>query len=247
MPSAAKSIEIDLMHLADQAFAKLLQQFFQTGPGEYGEGDLFLGIKVPVTRSVVKRYQQESTIEDAIVLLNSKWHECRFAGAVLLTHQYRTGTMEDRNIIYREFIKHPGLNNWDLIDFSTPRIVGVHLLHRSIAPLRTLAKSKSLWKRRIAIVATLWFIREGRLDPTFELCETFMREKHDLMHKACGWALREAGKKDRKRLKAFLDKHIHTMPRTMLRYAIEKFPEQERRGYLKKQTGRRSQSVGRGD
>lgn len=232
--SVAKSIEIDLVHLANPAFAKLLQRFFKTGPGEYGEGDRFLGIKVPIARSVVKKYQRESTIDDAVALLTSKWHECRFAGVVLLVYQYKTGTDADKAIIYREFIKHPGLNNWDLIDFSTPRIVGVHLLQRSIAPLKSLATSKSLWKRRIAIVATLWFIREGRLDPTYELCETFMHEKHDLMHKACGWALREAGKKDRKRLEAFLDKHIRIMPRTMLRYAIEQFPETRRKYYLKK-------------
>lgn len=234
MPSVAKSIEIDLVNLADPALAVLLQRFFKTGPGEYGEGDRFLGIKVPITRSVVKRYQRESTIDDAVALLTSKWHECRFAGAVLLVYQYKTGTDADKAIIYREFLKHPGLNNWDLIDFSTPRIVGVHLLDRSIAPLRKLAKSKSLWKRRIAMVSTLWFIREGRLDPTFELCETLMRDKHDLMHKACGWALREAGMKDRKRLELFLDRHLKAIPRTMLRYAIEKFPESLRKKYLAK-------------
>lgn len=232
MPSVAKSIEIDLVHLANPVQAKLLQRFFKTGSGEYGEGDKFLGIKVPVTRSIVKQYQEQSTIEDSIALLSSKWHECRLAGAILLIYQYKTGTAADRAIIYREYLKQPGLNNWDLIDISAPRIIGVHLLNKSIAPLRMLAKCKSLWKRRIAIVSTLWFIREGRLDPTFELCEKLMNDKHDLMHKACGWALREAGKRDKRRLEAFLSHHRKAMPRTMLRYAIEKFPESQRKKFL---------------
>lgn len=232
MISTAKSIEIELFHSANPEYAKLLGRFFKTGPGDYGAEDKFLGINVPVTRSIVKRYQKQSLIQDAKDLLDSEWHECRFAGALLLLHQYKTGTNLDRAIIYKTYLHHHGLNNWDLIDFSAPRIVGVHLVSRSIAPLKKLVKSKSLWKRRIAVVSTLWMIREGRLDPTFELCESLMHDEHDLMHKACGWALREAGKKDQRRLEQFLDKHLHHMPRTMLRYAIEKFPERKRKAYL---------------
>jgi 3-methyladenine DNA glycosylase AlkD len=236
-PSVSKSIEIELMQLANPERAQFVSRFFKTQKGEYGEGDRFLGINVPITRSIVKRYQNTATIEDAETLLNSKWHECRLAGAVLLNHFFKTGTDADRRIVYSLYIKHHGLNNWDLIDISAPNIIGTHLINKSISPLRTLAKSKNLWKRRIAIVSTLAMIREKKLNPTFEISEILMNDKHDLIHKACGWMLREAGKRDKKALEIFLRKHLSIMPRTMLRYAIEKFPEGERKGYLKRGSG----------
>lgn len=232
-PSVAKSIEIELANLANPIQAKILLRFFKTKPGEYGEGDCFLGIKVPITRGIVKKYQKEGTIEDADKLLQAKWHECRLAGVLLLEFFYRTGTKEDRKLIYDLYLKHPGLNNWDLVDVTVYHIVGKHLIHHSIAPLKALTKSKNIWKRRIAIVSTLAMIREKNLEPTFEITKLLMQDQHDLIHKACGWMLREAGKRDKKALERFLSVHLNAMPRTMLRYAIEKFPEQERRGYLR--------------
>lgn len=232
LPSVAKSIEIELAHLANPKQAEILSRFFKTRDGEYGAGDRFLGIKVPVTRSVVKNYQRSATIEDAERLLNSKWHECRLAGVVLLNYFYSNGTTGDRCLVYKLYLHHKGLNNWDLIDISAPNIVGTHLLRKSISPLRALAKSRNLWKRRIAIVSTLTMIRERKLEPTFEIVELLIKDSHDLIHKACGWMLREAGKRDKKSLERFLNTHLSNMPRTMLRYAIEKLPEKERKSYL---------------
>jgi 3-methyladenine DNA glycosylase AlkD len=232
----AKAIEIELFHLANPERARLLSRFFKTNKGQYGAGDRFLGISVPITRSIVKKYQKTATIEDAEQLLSSSWHEVRLAGVVLLNYFYKTGTDADRAIIYQRYLTYPGLNNWDLIDISAYTIVGTHLLNKSFVPLKKLAKSKSLWKRRIAIVSTGAMIKEHRFEPTFEICEMLMHDSHDLIHKACGWMLREAGKRDQKALETFLHKHLHHMPRTMLRYAIEKFPEQKRKTYLQKKS-----------
>lgn len=230
----SKSIEIELVQHANKERARLCERFFKTKPGEYGAGDRFLGIPVPIIRSIVKTHQTSATIEDAERLLDSRWHECRFAGVILLIHFYKTGTDADRDLVYRCYLASSGLNNWDLIDISAYAIVGTHLLHKSIAPLKQLARSESLWKRRIAICATGAMILERQFKPTMEITEMLMKDRHDLIHKACGWMLREVGKGDPKQLEAFLKKHLPVMPRTMLRYAIEKMPETKRKEYLKK-------------
>lgn len=232
--SVSKSIEIELVQFANKERASLCSRFFKTKPGEYGAGDRFLGVNVPTVRLIVRNYQKTALIEDAEQLLKSPWHECRLAGAYLFNFFYKTGTGLDQKLIYSLYLKQTGLNNWDLIDTSAPHIIGAHLIDKPIAPLKKLARSKNLWQKRIAIVSTLAMIRENRLEPTFEITELLMHDPHDLIHKACGWMLREAGKRDMKKLEAFLQDHLPVMPRTMLRYAIEKMPEAKRKRYLKK-------------
>lgn len=221
-----------LEELRDAAQAQVHQRFFRTGPGDYGEGDRFLGIRVPATRKLAREFRSLSlpAIEK---LLASKWHEARLLALIVLTHQFERGDDAARGAIYRLYLRNTKrINNWDLVDVSAPRIVGPYLEKRDRSVLTRLARSKSLWERRIAILATQHFIRKGELEDTFRIAEILIDDEHDLIHKAAGWMLREAGKRDRKAEEAFLAKHYATMPRTMLRYAIELFPPALRRRFL---------------
>ncbi len=223
-----------LQSLADPALAKHHQAFFKTGKGEYGEGDLFLGIKVPVIRNVVKN---TGSIDWAEVekLLDSPYHETRFAGFMFLVLDFKKAkTEEAKRRVYDFYIDHARkANNWDLVDCSCRDVVGAYLLDktdRSI--LYRLAESENLWEQRIAIISTWTFIKHKQYDDTLALSEKLMNHPHDLMHKAVGWMLREVGKKDRKVLTDFLTKHCKTMPRTTLRYAIEHYSPEERTQWL---------------
>lgn len=214
--------------------AEILQWFFKTGPGEYGEGDRFLGVRVPAVRKLV-RSSDRLKLADLLRLLHSEYHEERLLALLILVRRFERGDIDERQKIFALYLKETRyINNWDLVDLTAPKIVGAWLLDKPRDRLRKLARSKNLWERRIAVLATFAFIRAGEFEDTMELCRSLMRDPHDLMHKACGWMLREVGKRDEKTLTDFLDHHAPTMPRTMLRYAIERMPESKRRAYLEK-------------
>ncbi len=215
-----------------------LSRFFKTGPGEYGEGDLFLGIKVPVTRSVVKDCWKGTSFEDLEECLASGYHEVRLAGLLTLveifSHSRKDPLVQERCIDF--YLAHTErINNWDLVDLSCYQLLGSWLMDKDRSLLYDLARNgKSIWEQRIGIVSTIAFIRKGQLDDTFAIADMLLDHPHDLIHKATGWLLREAGKRDGSALREYLATRYMNMPRTMLRYAIEKFPEQERQQYLKK-------------
>jgi len=228
-----QSIRDRLQSLANPKKATDLGRFFKTGKGDYGEGDLFLGIMVPIQRRVVAEYWRTLSIPQTIDLLASKWHEHRLVALLILVKKYQKGTPEEKDLIFRSYLSHAArINNWDLVDLSARDIVGEHLLARNRALLYTLAQSSLLWERRIAVISTFAFMRNHDTDDTYALARLLLTDKHDLMHKAVGWALREAGKRDEAKLAAFLDTYATRMPRTMLRYAIEKFTEDKRKHYL---------------
>lgn len=214
--------------------AKRRASFFKTGRGEYAEGDLFLGVDSPSLRKIAKKYFKAVSYADLQKMLESPYHEIRVGAVFILVLMFQHGSEEERKKIfdfYMENIRY--INNWDLVDVSAPYIVGpVAFENESV--LFSLAKSCRLWEERVSVVATLYFIKQNRFDVTLSLGEYFLTHRHDLMHKAVGWMLREVGKRDEKVLCDFLDKHINQMPRTMLRYAIERFPEDKRRRYLLK-------------
>lgn len=215
-----------------------LSRFFKTGPGEYGEGDLFLGIKVPVTRSVVKDCWKGTSFEDLEECLASGYHEVRLAGLLTLveifSHSRKDPLVQEHCIGF--YLAHTErINNWDLVDLSCYQLLGSWLMDKDRSLLYDLARNgKSIWEQRIGIVSTMAFIRKGQLDDTFAIADMLLDHPHDLIHKATGWLLREAGKRDGSALREYLATRNMNMPRTMLRYAIEKFPEQERQQYLKK-------------
>ncbi|MBN2106533.1 MAG: DNA alkylation repair protein [Deltaproteobacteria bacterium] len=227
-----KKIIHDLAQLADPEQAEVLRGFFKTGPGQYGEGDVFRGIKVPVLRQIVKKYPG-LPLADAEKLLHAPHHEDRMLGLLFLVAAFEKGGPELRRRIYRLYLANTRfINNWDLVDATAPHIVGAYLFDRNRAPLRRLALSGLLWERRIAIVATFYCIRRGQFEDTLELAAMLLDDKHDLIHKAVGWMLREVGKRDREAEEIFLRVHCSRMPRTMLRYAIERFPREKRQLYL---------------
>ena len=213
-----------------------LARFYKTGPGEYAEGDLFLGGTVPQTRSVAKKYQSLELVEVA-KLFGSPFHEARLCAAIILNHQFaKAKTSRERKKIFDFYMKQVSserVNNWDIVDVSAPWM-GVYLLEvKDPLPLLIkLSKSKSLWQRRVSMILTFALIRDGDLEPTITIAELLLKDNHDLIHKAVGWMLREAGKRDVMLLRRFLSDHAHEMPRTMLRYAIEKLPEHERKQWL---------------
>ena len=219
--------------LADKEKAKVLQRFFKTGPGEYGEGDRFLGIKVPELRKMAKA--QESVGYGAVRgLLKSPIHEERFLALLILILKYSKGDETEKKKIYDFYLKHtPWVNNWDLVDVSAEHIVGAFLAQKDKAPLYRLARSDLLWERRIAIMATFHFIKKNAFSETLKIAGMLLFDKEDLIHKAVGWMLREVGKRDLETEEAFLRVHYKAMPRTMLRYAIERFPEPKRQRYIK--------------
>jgi len=212
----------------------ILRRFFKTGPGEYGEGDQFLGISVPATRAIVKSFPLIS-LPVAHDLLASPIHEARFFALASLVISYAKGNNETRQSIFDFYLSHtPRINNWDLVDLSAPGIVGKHLPPgKGRRVLGALLKSPLLWDRRIAILSTLEHIRQDNLDNTFWLAENLLKDPEDLMHKATGWMLREAGKRNEDSLTDFIRLHVSRMPRTMLRYAIERYTPEERQRWLK--------------
>lgn len=221
-----------LRQRADKSRVPGLQRFFKTGPGEYAEGDLFIGVTVPDLRRVCRECRG-AAIPDILALLGSAVHEERLLALLLLVETFRRGTDETKREVYRLYLANTKfINNWDLVDSSAPHIVGAWLFTRSRAPLRRLARSSSLWERRIAIIATQFFIRNGDVGETFRIADLLLTDHHDLIHKAVGWMLREAGNRTPTAERRYLETRYPRMPRTMLRYAIEKFPEAERRRYL---------------
>ena len=233
---SATQVQKEIQALANRGRAHDLQKFFQTAPGQYGEGDVFLGLTVPQVRSIAREYKGIS-LREIEVLIQSKFHEVRLCGLVILTLQYKaTKERKEKKKLFDLYMKSMTagyINNWDLVDVTAP-IIGEFLIETEdpYILLNKLAKSKSLWQRRVSIVFTFAFIRSGDIEPTFLMAEQLLGDKHDLIHKAVGWALREAGKLNGKELRSFLSKHSHEMPRTMLRYSIEKFPERERKQWL---------------
>lgn len=223
-----------LAALGNAQDARFLQRYFKTGPGEYGAGDRFLGIRVPAVRRLV-RSLDPLPLEEVDTLLQSQWHEARLLALLGLVRRYERGDAAARAAVYRlYFARTVFINNWDLVDVSAPRVVGAHLLTRSHAPLHRLSRSGSLWERRIAIMATMRFIAEGDVADTLVLADCLLGDDHDLIHKATGWALREAWKVAPEAVAGFVRERRARMPRTMLRYAIEKQPPAERRAWLAK-------------
>jgi len=215
--------------------AKILQRFFKTGPGEYGEGDIFLGLKVQEIRDVSKKYQ-ESSFSDLKKLLSSKVHEERSVAIMILNYQFQEADTKKRGEIYNFYLKNlSGINNWDLVDSSAHKIIGEYLRvsKTSRKILYKLSKSKNLWERRLSIISTFQFIKNGEFKETLKIAKILLKDKEDLIHKATGWMLREVGKRNLLIEEEFLKKHYKTMPRTMLRYAIERIPEKRRQAYLK--------------
>jgi 3-methyladenine DNA glycosylase AlkD len=226
------AVRAEIKRLSDPVRAVHSQRFFKTGPGQYGEGDKFLGLTVPVMRGLVRKYRGlDDTL--ALELLASSWHEERLVALLLLVEGYERGDDARRERINRAYLANTArINNWDLVDASAEYIVAPHLDAGELALLKRLARSQNLWERRIAIVSTFHFIKRNEFRPTLVIAEMLLGDSHDLIHKAVGWMLREVGKRDRRALDAFLRKHYREMPRTMLRYAIERHPEPLRKRYL---------------
>jgi 3-methyladenine DNA glycosylase AlkD len=229
----AEEISRELQRLGNRRDASFLQGFFKTGPGQYGEGDVFLGIRVPQLRLLLRRCD-DLDLAQTEALLHSPIHEQRLFALLVLVREYRRGDAGQKQRIYRLYLRNTRfINNWDLVDSSAEYIVGAQLQDRSRAPLYRLARSRSVWERRIAIIATFHYIRTGECSDTLALAEQLLGDREDLIHKAVGWMLREVGKRcGIKAEEGFLKRHCTVMPRTMLRYAIERFPETERRRYL---------------
>jgi len=228
-----KEIKKELKKYKNPDKAKILQGFFKTGKGEYGEGDIFLGLTAVQIIAIAKKFSG-ATMDFLQSLLHSGIHEERMLALRILMIQFKKGNGELRKTIYNFYIKNRKyINNWDLVDVSAPKIVGVYLLDKNRDILYKLAKSKNLWEKRIAILSTYTFIREKQFDDTLKIAKMLLQDKHDLMHKAVGWMLREVGNYDRVMEEKFLIKYYKKMPRTMLRYAIEKFPEELRQAYLR--------------
>jgi len=231
-----KAIEVikELNKLADAKCAALLSRYFKTGKGQYSQGDIFLGIKVPRQREIVKKYKDLDLLEVAR-LLKSKIHEQRLVALLILADQFKKADNKEKKEIFNLYLKNTKyINNWDLVDLSSPNIVGEYLLDKKRDILYKLAQSQNLWQKRIAIMACFAFIRNFEYSDCLKISRLLLKDKHDLIHKAAGWMLREIGKKDLKKEEEFLDKYFKIMPRTMLRYAIEKFSQAKRKKYLKK-------------
>lgn len=221
-----------LLTLSDNKVAKSYKRFFKTSKGEYSYGDIFLGIKVPVIRQAVKKFNNTSLV-DIEILLRSKYHEVRHFALLHMVTNFSNASQSGKEKIYNTYLKNiKYVNNWDLVDCSAHYIIGAYLQNKDKKQLYTFAKSTSLWERRISIISTFYFIKHHKYDDTFKIAELLLKDKEDLVHKAVGWMLREVGKKDESLEKSFLKKHYTTMPRVMLRYAIEKFTKEEQKQYL---------------
>lgn len=225
----------DLQQYINMEKREILPRFFKTGKGEYGEGDRFMGIVVPDIRKVAKAHK-EASISDIEVLLASEYHEMRLCGLLIMVLRWKKATETERRTMFDFYLAHTAcINNWDLVDLSAPAIVGGYLMDKPRDILYRLAESRLLWDNRIAIVSTFAFIKKADLDDTYALADKMMHHPHDLMHKAIGWMLREAGKRDARRLYEYVEEHRTVMPRTMLRYAIEKFSETERKHLMRRE------------
>ena len=223
----------ELQNLANPKQAKILQRFFKTGKGEYGEGDIFLGVKVPIQRKIAKKYFGLS-LPKIKELLKSEVHDHRSVALFILTDKYKKSDEENKGNIFNFYLKNTkNINNWDLVDLSAPNIVGDFLLDKKKNVLYELVQSENLWERRIAIVSTFTFIKKEEFEDALAISEILLNDKHDLIHKAVGWMLREVGKRNQEILEVFLKQHYKNMPRTMLRYAIERFDEAKRKRYLR--------------
>jgi len=224
----------EIRELADEEIAKHSLRFFKTDKGEYGYGDIFLGVRAPKIRLIAKKHIDIS-LADMKILIKSKYHEERFLGLIILVNKYsKTKDNETRNQLYNIYVSSfKYINNWDLVDITCSHVIGKHLMDKDRSILYTWAKSEDLWTKRIAIVSTHCFIRKNELQDTFKIAEILLNDEHDLIHKAVGWMLREAGKRDLEKEEIFLKKYYNIMPRTMLRYAIERFPEPKRQKYLR--------------
>ncbi|MDM8540499.1 DNA alkylation repair protein [Desulfococcaceae bacterium HSG9] len=233
MQTTATEISATLRAISDPSIAEHSQRFFKTGKGQYAEGDKFLGIRVPKIRQQVKKFKSVA-ISEILILLKSSFHEERLFALIALIEKYSKGDDAIKNQIYELYLGHiKYINNWDLVDSSANQIAGLHLYDKDRQPLYTLAESDNLWARRIAIIATFYFIKQNDFTDTTRISAILLNDQHDLIHKAVGWMLREVGKRNLAVEEQFLQKHYKNMPRTMLRYAIEKFDEETRQAYLK--------------
>jgi 3-methyladenine DNA glycosylase AlkD len=229
----AQDVREELQSHADPEKAKIMKRFFKTGPGQYGEGDFFIGVVVPKSRQVAKKFG-ELPYADVKVLLDSSVHEERLVALLILVQNYSRASSTEKESIVTFYLGNIGkINNWDLVDLSAPNILGPHLLHADRGLLFRLAKSDNVWERRMAIVATLHFIRNGDFTDTLKLAKILLKDRNDLIHKAAGWMLREVGKRNLAAAEVFVGRHYRVMPRTMLRYAIERFPVRKKRRYMK--------------
>lgn len=234
MRQQAEEIEREMREYIDPVKREYLPKFFKTGKGEYGEGDKFLGVVVPNTRLVAKRHK-DAPFDVMAELLQSEWHECRLCALLMLVERFKKSDEKERKLIYDFYLSQTArINNWDLVDLSAPGIVGEYLKDKPREELYRLADSGLLWEQRIAVVSIYTLIKNNDFIDILALSERLLHHPHDLMRKAVGWMLREVGKRDEDLLVQFLEKHAKTMPRTMLRYAIEKFPEEERKEFMKR-------------
>jgi 3-methyladenine DNA glycosylase AlkD len=214
--------------------AKIFLRFFKTGPGQYGEGDKFLGLTMPEQRAIAKKYIDIS-LNESEKLIQSPYHEHRMTGLIILTYKYLKADEKLKKEIYELYINNYNqINNWDLVDVTAPNIVGSYLLDKNKKILYDFATSNHLWKKRISIISTFTFIKNNQFKDTIKISEILLKDNHDLIHKAVGWMLREMGKRDEKELLNFLDKYHKTMPRTMLRYSLEKLTDEQRKYYMQK-------------
>jgi len=228
-----EDIQKRLKDLGNRKHAAVSQRFFKTGPGQYGEGDIFIGVRVPVLRKLAKEYS-DLAVEDIAILLQSHIHEERLLALLLLVGSFLKGDEAAKKSIYEIYLNNTGyVNNWDLVDSSAEHIVGAYLMNRNKAVLYRLAESENLWERRISIMSTFHFIKRHQFSETLKISKIMLSDGQDLIHKATGWMLREIGKRHLQTEESFLKVHYQKMPRTMLRYAIEKFPEPKRQRYLK--------------
>ncbi len=227
-----EQLNSELEKHANPEKAKLLQRFFKTGKGEYGEGDIFLGITVPQQRILAKEASERLSLENIKELLKSEIHEKRLIALFILIEKYKKATEQEKENIVDTYLNSDGINNWDLVDSSAHKILGDFLIDKDREVLYKLTNSENLWKRRIAIIACFAFLPQEDFKDALEISEILLSDREDLIHKAVGWVLREIGKRNLGKEENFLKKHYKKMPRTMLRYAIEKFPEQKRKAYL---------------
>lgn len=233
VPVTIDEIREEALSMAVPGAAAALQKFFKTGPGEYADGDIFLGIRVPDTRKLAKSCR-EISLRLVAELLDSRFHEERLLALIIMNHKMGKASAEERKEVYDLYMRSVGrVDNWDLVDASAEHVVGSYLYDRDRAPIHALASSDHLWSRRIALISTFYFIKRGEYDDTFSMAERLLGDREDLIQKAAGWMLREIGNRDRRAEEAFLRRHYKIMPRTMLRYAIEKFDEPLRQDYLK--------------
>jgi len=232
MRSSAKEIRERLREIANPSIAEHSRRFFKTGIGEYGEGDRFLGVRVPELRKLARKHQDLAG-KSLLSLLRSKYHEERLLAVLILVRQYQRGDAEQKSEVYSLYLANiEHVNNWDLIDSSAGQIVGAHLENNGKTLIYRMAKSNNMWNRRIAIMSTFHFIKNDDYNDTLAISEILKQDSHDLIQKAVGWMLREVGNRNLQTEEGFLRKHYKDMPRTMLRYAIEKFPEKKRKAYL---------------